>query len=148
MSTPAGKRAAAPDFLGTGWSFPPAFGAGGAELQLISGEEDVHQSLQILFATRLGERALRQDYGCNLDSFLFAEIDHELLAHLRGVIENAVLAHEPRVQLEDVDVSPAGDQAGVLVIRLDYLVPTTNSRFNMVFPFHVNEATAVQAAAG
>ena len=138
MSQP---RAAAPDFLGTGWAFPPAFGDGGAQLALVSGEDDVHESLQILFATRLGERALRQDYGCNLDSFLFAEVDHELLAHLRGVIENAVLAHEPRVRLDEVVVSPADGQAGVLEIRLDYSVPTTNSRFNMVFPFHLNEAT-------
>lgn len=139
---------AAPGFLGTGWAFPPAFGDGGAQVQTVSALEDIHQSLQILFATRLGERALREDYGCSLDSFLFAEIDHELVAHLRGVIENAVLAHETRIRLEDVDVSPADDLAGVLAIRLDYTVLGTNSRFNMVFPFHVNEATAVAAAGG
>lgn len=139
---------AAPGFLGTGWAFPPAFGDGGAQVQMVSALEDIHQSLQILFATRLGERALREDYGCSLDSFLFAEIDHELVAHLRGVIENAVLAHEPRIRLEDVDVSPADDRAGVLAIRLDYTVLGTNSRFNMVFPFHVNEATAVRAPGG
>jgi hypothetical protein len=145
MTRPASPRPAMPDFLGTGWAFPPSFGEGGAQVQLVSAEEDIHQSLQILFATRLGERALREDYGCNLDSFLFAEIDHELLAHLRGVIENAVLAHESRIRLEEIEVSPDDDLAGVLAIRLDYTVLGTNSRFNMVFPFHVNEATAVQA---
>jgi hypothetical protein len=30
-----------------------------------------------------------------------------------------------------------------VLIRLDYQIPTTNSRFNMVFPFYLQEATAV-----
>jgi len=40
-------------------------------------------------------------------------------------------------------VSPHPDLEGTLLIRLDYQIPATNSRFNMVFPFYLNEATAV-----
>jgi len=46
--------------------------------------------------------------------------------------------------LLDVEVSLNQQQDGVLDIRLDYLIPNTNSRFNMVFPFYLNEATAVR----
>jgi phage baseplate assembly protein W len=38
-------------FLGTGWAFPPAFSEGGAEVDMVSAAEDIHQSLQILFST-------------------------------------------------------------------------------------------------
>ena len=58
-------------------------------------------------------------------------------------IEEAVLLHEPRIELLDLDVSPHPRLAGTLLIRLDYQIPATNSRFNMVFPFYLNEATAV-----
>ena len=46
-------------FLGRGWSFPPEFGPGGAEVAMVAGEEDIAQSLSILFGTALGERVMR-----------------------------------------------------------------------------------------
>jgi phage baseplate assembly protein W len=132
-----------PSFLGTGWAFPPAFAPGGAAVEMVSDTDDVHQALRILFATRQGERPMQEDFGCNLDAYQFAEIDHGLVNELHTLIEDTVLRHEPRVRLLELDVSPDESEAGVLQIRLDYEVVGTNSRFNMVFPFYVNEATAV-----
>lgn len=128
-------------FLGTGWAFPPEFGPGGAELATVSDVEDVHQSLAILFATRRGERAMQEGYGCNLDEHLFDEIDHGLVNRLITTITNAVLEHEPRINLEDVRVESDAREAGMLHIALEYVVRGTNTRYNMVFPFYLNEAT-------
>ena len=127
-------------FLGTGWGFPPEFSAGGAEVQVVSDVEDVHQSLQILLATRRGERPMQETFGCNLDEVLFEEMDQGLINRLSSLIHDAVLEHEPRVELRAVDVSPGRD-AGVLDIRIEYAILGTNSRYNMVFPFYLNEAT-------
>lgn len=127
-------------FLGTGWSFPPEFGPGGAEVALVSDVEDIHQALTILFATRTGERPMQETFGCNLDDLLFEEIDQHLVNRITSMIHDAVLLHEPRIALQDIDVSPDPDDAGVLRIRLDYAVIGTNSRYNMVFPFYLNEA--------
>ena len=44
-------------FLGTGWAFPPQFGAGGAEVAMVSGVDDIEQSLGILLSTRRLEEA-------------------------------------------------------------------------------------------
>jgi len=57
-------------FLGRGWSFPPAFGAGGREVATVAGEEDIAQSLHIIFATELGERVMRDDFGCDLHRYV------------------------------------------------------------------------------
>jgi Bacteriophage baseplate protein W len=130
-----------PGFLGIGWGFPPQFGPGGAQVAMVWDEEDIHQSLAILFATRLGERPMQEDYGCSLDELLFEAMDHALVSRITSLIHDAVLAHEPRIRLLDVDVTPDPDLDAVLRIRLDYEVPSTNSRFNMVFPFYLNEAT-------
>ncbi len=140
MSTTSERRAAVPSFLGTGWSFPPEFGPGGAEVAMVSDAQDVHQSLAILFATRLGERPMQETFGCNLDEVLFAQIDHALVSRLTSMIHDAILQHEPRIQLHALDVSPDRHEAATLRIRLDYSILGTNSRFNMVFPFYLNEA--------
>jgi hypothetical protein len=129
-----------PSFLGTGWSFPPEFGPGGAEVVMVSDVEDIHQSLAILFATRLGERPMQESFGCNLDTLLFAEIDQALVNRVTSMIHDAILYHEPRIKLLDLDVSPDPREAGLLRIQLDYAVLGTNSRYNMVFPFYLNEA--------
>lgn len=128
-------------YLGTGWSFPPAFGRGGGEVETLSGEADVHQALAILFATRPGERPMQESFGCNLDSVMFEEIDHALINRVSSLIEDAILNFETRVQLLNVDVSPDPDEAGVLIISIDYAIMETNSRYNMVFPFYLNEAS-------
>jgi uncharacterized protein len=128
-------------FLGTGWSFPPSFTAGGAEVEQVSGAEDVHQSLQILLATSRDERPMQESFGCNLAAVLFEEMDSSLLDRVNNLIYDTILLHEPRVDLCAVDVK-AGREAGVLEIRIEYGIRGTNSRFNMVFPYYLNEAVA------
>jgi phage baseplate assembly protein W len=134
------ERTTPASFLGTGWSFPPTFTNGGAEVVLVSDAEDVHQSLQMLLSTRSGERPMQETYGCNLDELMFSTIDHNLVGRLRALVGDAVRRHEPRVDLLDVDVDQDRSDPALLHIRLAYLVAGTNSRYNMVFPFYLNEA--------
>lgn len=129
-------------FLGTGWSFPPSFGRGGAEVEMVSDAEDVHQSLQILLVTSRGERPMQETFGCDLDTVMFEEMDQALIDRVTSLIHESILEHEPRIELHTVDVS-AADEAGVLQIRIDYAIRGTNSRYNMVFPFYLNEAVAL-----
>jgi phage baseplate assembly protein W len=128
-------------FLGTGWGFPPTFGPQGAEVVMVTGGEDIHQSLQILLATRLGERLMQEEYGCSLDSVAFEELDQGLINTLNRTISDAILYHEPRITLDDIDVDESPAQPGLLLITLQYTIRGTNSRFNMVYPFYLNEAT-------
>lgn len=127
-------------FLGTGWSFPPTFAAGGAELMLASDVDKVHQSLEILLMTRPDERPLLAAFGCDLDAALFSEADQQLVNRISTAIADAVVRLEPRVVLGGVDVTRSDADAGLLHVRLDYTIPGTNSRFNLVFPFYLNEA--------
>jgi uncharacterized protein len=129
-------------FLGTGWSFPPTFGRAGAEVQTVSGVEDIEQSLAILLATRRGERVLHEDFGCDLSDFLFGEISRGLIGRVQSLISDAILHDEPRITLNSVDVSERGAADGLLLIAIDYTIRATNSRYNMVYPFYLNEAIA------
>jgi phage baseplate assembly protein W len=128
-------------FLGTGWSFPPTFTGGGANVALVSGPEDIHQSLEILLSTRLGERVMQDEFGCDLHDLLFEEVDQSLVNTITSMVTNSILYHEARISLDNLDVSESQQQPGLLLISIEYTVRSTNSRFNMVYPFYINEAS-------
>lgn len=130
-----------PAFLGTGWSFPPTFTSGGTAVAMVAGAADIAQSLQILLATDLGERVMQEEFGCDLHSALFAEIDQDLLNTLHTLISDAILHHEPRIVLDELAIAESATQPGLVEISLAYTVRSTNSRFNWVYPFYINEAT-------
>lgn len=134
--------AASAGFLGTGWAFPPRFAPGGASVEMVSGHDDIAQSLAILLATRRGERVLREDFGCELSAFLFGEISQRMVGQVRDLVSDAILHHEPRIRLDEVQVSAERAGEGVLLVTIDYTVRATNSRFNLVYPFYLREASA------
>lgn len=127
-------------FLGVGWAFPPAFSRGGAEVEVVADEDDIHQSLTILLATRPGERPMNEDFGCALDEVLFEELDQGTIERLGARISDAILRHEPRIAVDDLDIAPLAGSAGALEIRIGYRILGTNSRHNLVFPFYLVEA--------
>lgn len=126
-------------FLGQGWHFPPTFTQGGAELECVADTEDIQQSLHIILSTGLGERIMQSHFGCDLQQMLFEVIDQSLINRIRQEISDAIIYHEPRVQLEQVDVSVDEKVDGLLQIRMIYTIRSTNSRFNRVFPFYLYE---------
>ena len=127
-------------FLGTGWTFPPRFTQNGAEVEMVSGPEDIHQSLQVLFATQLCERVMQDEFGCDLNGFVFEEIDQGLINSLTGMISDAILYHEPRITMDQLEITESASEPGLLLISIAYTIMSTNSRYNMVYPFYLNEA--------
>ena len=128
-------------FLGTGWSFPPEFKINQKEIKMISDEEDIESSLHILLSTRLGERVMLPDYGCNLDELLFEGLNRTLITYVSDLIETAILYHEPRIEVISIDISETDPLEGKLIIEIDYRIRVTNTRRNMVFPFYKEEGT-------
>ncbi len=130
-------------FIGQGWSFPPQFNRSTKGIDLVSDEQDIRESLYILFSTSPGERIMNPDYGCSLKALVFELIDEGTQAEIKDAIETAVLFYEPRITLEQVDVDINRALDGVISIHLSYLIRTTNTRSNMVYPFYYLEGTSV-----
>ena len=130
-------------FLGTGWAFPPTFTKGPQSVVMVSDDEDIRQSLEILLTTSVGERFLRPEYGCDLRRYLFEPLDDGLVAYIRDLVGNAILYHEPRIRLTDLTLTTRAEE-GTLLIELEYVIRTTNSRQNFVFPFYKDEGTDVK----
>jgi phage baseplate assembly protein W len=130
-------------FLGTGWSFPPAFDRKAKRVKMISDLEDIKSSLHILLTTRLGERIMIPNYGCNLDEMVFESMDITFETFITELVRIAILYHEPRIDLESVTYENDNINEGVLLIVINYKVRATNSRENFVFPFYKKEGTNV-----
>ncbi|MBI1395198.1 MAG: hypothetical protein GC151_04390 [Betaproteobacteria bacterium] len=126
-------------FLGTGWSFPPAFDPRTRGAVMVSQDEDVAQSLRILLSTVPGERVMHPAFGCGLNRMVFEQITEAMLTELRDLIRRAILFFEPRVTLEEVDVSADRAVDGILDIRIDYTIRSTNTRTNLVYPLYLFE---------
>lgn len=130
-------------FLGSGWSFPPEFRTSELRPTLIcSAEDDIEQSLDILLHTRPGERVHNYDYGCDIDHYLFENIDVTTQTLIRDAIQRAVIMFEPRITLDDISFELDIPHNAIL-IQLDYTIRQTNRRSNIVYPFYLCEGTEI-----
>lgn len=123
-------------FIGRGWAFPPAFDAATGSAVLAEGVAEIEQSLRILFTTRLGERIMRPDFGCGMQDELFEAMGSARLAWIEQTVRSAILYHEPRIDADEITVTP-DPLEGRLLIAIGYRVRGTNSRFNMVWPYEL-----------
>jgi hypothetical protein len=130
-------------FLGTGWSFPPAFDRKLKSVGMVSGVEDINESLDILLSTSLGERVMQPRYGANLKDYQFEGLNPTMISYLRDLIERAILFYEPRIRVDKVSVSEKDTfdlLEGRLIIEIDYTISAVNTRFNYVYDFYLREA--------
>lgn len=126
-------------YIGKGWHFPPRFSLGGKEVQMSTGVQGIKESLEILFGTRLHERIMREDYGASLVDYQFEGISPGLITRLKNTIEQAILRYEVRINLNEVVIKTDHLYEGFLNIYIDFTMPESNSRYNMVYPFYLTE---------
>jgi uncharacterized protein len=124
-------------FLGRGWAFPIAVDAT-HEIATAAYEDDVRQAIRIILGTEPGERVMRPDFGTGLRGLMFEPINTTTIALARHRVEQALILWEPRIDAVKVTVD-ADPPAGKLNIAVAYRVRTTNTFYNLVYPFYLQE---------
>jgi phage baseplate assembly protein W len=127
------------DFLGRGWGFPIAVGLGD-EINMVADDDDIREAIRIILETDPGERVMRPDFGAGLRRMVFEPINTSTMALVQRRVEAALVAWEPRIKVQDVTVSAERAALGVLDIRIDYTVRKTNTFYNLVYPFYLQES--------
>jgi phage baseplate assembly protein W len=128
-------------FLGRGWSFPPTFSKINNEVVMIADEMDIQKSIETLLSTTIGERFLQPGYGCNLENYVFEPMNATIQTLIKLTVKNALIIYETRIKLLSVKMdSTTFINEGRADINIDYEIIGTNSRFNLVYPFYLNEA--------
>jgi uncharacterized protein len=124
-------------FLGRGVAFPVAVDRNGG-VALAEYEEDIRQAMRIILDTDPGERVMRPDFGAGLRALVFEPINTHTIALARHRVEQALILWEPRIDSIAVTVE-ARPNIGVLNISIRYRVRTTNTFYNLVYPFYLQE---------
>ena len=136
------------NFLGKGWSFPPTFNKQLKEVQMTEKVEDIEKSLHILLTTSLGERIMQPRYGCNMNELLFESLDTGTKTIIIDRIETALLFFEPRIKATKIELNTQNELEGEIIVEIEYVIPSTNSRYNFVFPFYRKEGTELDLLTG
>jgi phage baseplate assembly protein W len=123
-------------FLGRGFAFPP--GTTGGAVRLAEYEEDVREAIRIILDTEPGERVMRPDFGAGLRALAFEPLNTNTLALARHRVERALVLWEPRI--DQVTVSASAERAHArLTLEIAYRIRTTNTFYNLVYPFYLQE---------
>jgi uncharacterized protein len=130
--------------LGAGWAFPFAeqrVAGGGYDFARAADEDGVRQAIEIILSTAKGERAMRPDFGSRLQSLVFARNDGTTRAAVEFEVREALRDWEPRIDLLDVHAA-TGARPEELMINITYRVRSTDSRYNLVYPFYLDRTIA------
>lgn len=127
--------------LGTGWNFPVAFDTLNQRTVMVSGLEDVKQSIFIILNTTPGERIMEPEFGCDLKQLVFENMNDSLKVKLDHIVYHALLNYEPRVRFIASEIVEKSEVDGILSIRIEFSLIITNTRHNIVFPFYFTEGT-------
>jgi phage baseplate assembly protein W len=127
-------------FIGKGWAFPPKFNKARKQIEMVSGLDDIRQSLIILLSTEIGERFIHPDFGTDIKELLFQPLDNTLENYMADKLKSAITLHEPRIYVDNIGLEHIVVE-GLINISIEFTVRSTNTRSNMVYPYYLKEGT-------
>lgn len=133
-----GQKNMAREFLGTGWKFPIRVNSRGG-LSFSSHEQDIEESIWIVLNTAKGERVMEPDFGCGIHDYVFAPNNPATRGSITYEVQKSLNEYEPRVIVQNVRVESFAESENRLLVHVDYLVRSTNSKRNLVYPFFIKE---------
>ena len=80
------------------------------DLQLVTNEQDVIQSLHNLVQTDIGERLYNPTFGCGIRSLLFEPITPQTESAIRDRIQTAIENFEPRARVLEIITEGSPDE--------------------------------------
>lgn len=126
--------------IGTGWHFPVVWENGRAKTSQL--EARINQSIAIILRTGIGSRVMRPTFGAGVDRYVFAPRTDEVCFRLATDVERALLLWEPRIIVDRVEATPAGDADGRIDVEIEYRIDPHRRPSSLVVPFYVENQSA------
>jgi hypothetical protein len=120
--------------LGTGLAFPIQTNPRG-EIQLVSSDLDIAQSIQIILGTHPGERVMRPTFGCRVHEMMFEPRDSTTMSLIKKYVDEALQLWEPRIQVFAINTESSSEQDGAIFVEIEYQVNATHDTRSIVYPF-------------
>ena len=123
------------DFLGRGWKFPIATTE--KNISISAGLESIRESIMLILGTAKGERIMRPDFGCDINSLVFEVNNTATTTLITFHVEESLRKWEPRIKVLGVYVRTDQEERNKLYINIEYEVKTMNTKDNLVYPFYL-----------
>ena len=124
------------EFLGAGIAFPLHVNEDGL-IAMNALEHHVRQSIRLILQTAKGERVMRPDFGARLSDLTFEPVTQATITLAEHYVKEALTRFEPRIVVLKVEITVNPQQADHLLIGLHYRVRSTDTTFNLVYPFYI-----------
>jgi uncharacterized protein len=92
--------------------------------------------MRLILGTARGERPMRPEFGCGIHDYVFAGADPTTAARIEHEVRESLERWEPRIEVEEVELSQDPADASRLYVDVTYTVSGTNDPRNLVFPFY------------
>jgi phage baseplate assembly protein W len=125
-------------FLGNGLSFPLRTDSRG-QVALVTGAEDIEQSIRIILGTRPGERVMRPTFGCRAHELLFEPRSASTASLMQEYVHQALRMWEPRIEVTSVNVVIDDSNPGALLAEIEYSIKATHDTRSIVYPFFIED---------
>ncbi|KOP26682.1 baseplate protein [Hapalosiphon sp. MRB220] len=123
------------DFLGKGFAFPLKINARGGIAQSQQ-QQKIQDSIRFILGTQYNERVMRPNFGCNLNSLLFAPNNRATANLAHYYVEEALKIWEPRIIVEEIVIDNDYDH-NCLIIKVSYRIKSTYELQNLIYPFYL-----------
>ncbi len=131
-------------YLGTGMKFPPQIHPATGRFMVSSEEESVKESIYLILMTQRSERFLRPDFGSDLMSYTFMDLNMTSIHMMTRSLTEQILSNEPRIE----SVSISTDETvldGCLLVTIDYVIKSSEIRDQLVIPFYQKVSSEEEA---
>jgi hypothetical protein len=131
-------RSPIPDYphVGIGWAFPVRWADDGVAT-VTDEEEQIRQAIRIVIRTNLGSRVMRPTYGADVERYVFAPRTDQVCFQLAFDVERALLLYEPRIIVDAVVATPAGEAEDRIDVSIDYRIDRHRRPSSLVLPFYL-----------
>jgi phage baseplate assembly protein W len=124
------------EFIGQGIGFPMRTSATGG-VAIVTREREIEEAIRLVLGTAPGERPMRPEFGSRIHEHVFGPANASTAGQLAYEVRASLERWEPRVDVDDVEITFDAVDSGVLYIDVHYRLRGTNDPRNLVFPFYV-----------
>ena len=131
-------------FLGTGMKCPPQINPATGRFAVSSEEESVKESVYLILMTQKTERFLRPEFGSDLMSYTFMDINITSVNMMIRSLTEQILSNEPRIQ----SVSITTDEQvrkGCLLVNIDYVIRSSQVSDHLDVPLYLHASPEEEA---
>ena len=100
-------------------------------------EQHVRQSILLILKTAKGERVMRPEFGAGLRELAFEPLNQGTMTLAEHHVREALIRFEPRIEVLNVTALLDSQEKDRVSIHLQYRVRSTDTTFNLVYPFYV-----------